>query len=152
MDNNQDKLVHYVAIAILYKDNKFLMQLRDNIPTIPYPGYWAFFGGHIEAGETPEVAVRREIIEEISYTLPEKIYEFGRYDSEKAVRHVFHAPLKVELDKLVLGEGWDMGLVTPEEIRSGKCYSKAAGEERPLGDVHQQILLDFMKSRIGDWG
>ncbi|MEO0844721.1 MAG: NUDIX hydrolase, partial [Cyanobacteria bacterium J06643_5] len=103
---NQLQKVHHVAIAILYRENKFLMQLRDNIPTIPYPGYWAFFGGHIEPGETPEVAVRREIIEEISYTLPEKIYEFGRYDSEKAVRHVFHAPLEVELDKLVLGEGW----------------------------------------------
>ena len=149
MDNNQDTRVHYVAIAILYKDNKFLMQLRDNIPTIPYPGYWGFFGGHIEAGETPVSAVRREILEEISYTLPEKIYEFGRYDSEKAVRHVFHAPLKVELDKLVLGEGWDMGLVTPEEIRSGKRYSDVAEEERPLGEVHQQILLDFMKLGIG---
>ncbi|MEL6163230.1 MAG: NUDIX hydrolase [Cyanobacteria bacterium J06628_3] len=141
---NQLQKVHHVAIAILYRENKFLMQLRDNIPTIPYPGYWAFFGGHIEPGETPEVAVRREIIEEISYTLPEKIFEFGRYDSETAVRHVFHAPLEVELDKLVLGEGWDMGLVTPEEIRSGKRYSDVAGEERPLGEVHQRILLDFM--------
>ncbi|MEA5595003.1 NUDIX hydrolase [Rivularia sp. UHCC 0363] len=145
MGNNQDTQVHHVAIAILYKDNKFLMQLRDNIPTIIYPGYWAFFGGHIEPGETPEVAVRREVLEEISYILPEKIYEFGCYNSETAVRHVFHAPLEVELDKLVLGEGWDMGLVSPEEIRKGKCYSTAAGEERPLGEVHQQILLDFMK-------
>ena len=142
--NNQHPHVHYVAIAILYKDDKFLMQLRDNIPTIPYPGYWAFFGGHIEPGETPEIAVRREIIEEISYTLPEKIDEFGCYKSEKAVRHVFHAPLEVELDKLVLGEGWDMGLVSPEEIRKGKRYSTVAGEERPLGEVHQRILMDFM--------
>ena len=147
---NQLQKVHHVAIAILYRDNKFLMQLRDNIPTIPYPGYWAFFGGHIEAGETPEVALRREIIEEISYTLPKNIHEFGRYDSETAVRHVFHAPLEVEIDKLVLGEGWDLGLVTPEEIRSGKRYSDVAGEERPLGDVHQRILLDFMKLGIGN--
>lgn len=136
--------VHHVAIAILYRDNKFLMQLRDNIPNIPYPGYWAFFGGHIEPGETPEVAVRREIIEEINYTLPDKIYEFGCYKSETAVRHIFHAPLEVELDKLILSEGWDIGLVTPEEIRHGKRYSTVAGEERPLGDVHQQILIEFM--------
>ena len=47
--NNQQ--IH-VAIAILYQDNKFLMQLRDNIPTIAYPGYWGLFGGHLEAGET----------------------------------------------------------------------------------------------------
>ncbi len=142
--NNQ--LKHYVAIAILYRDNKFLMQLRDNIPTIPYPGYWAFFGGHIEAGETPLVAVRREILEEISYTLPEKIEKFDCYEDEKAVRHVFHAPLHVELNQLVLAEGWDMGLLSPEDIRSGSFYSAAAGEKRPLGSIHQKILLDFIES------
>lgn len=147
--NNQQ--IHHVAIAILYRDNKFLMQLRDNIPTIVYPGYWAFFGGHIEPGETPEVAVRREVLEEINYTLPAKIYEFGCYKSETAVRHVFHAPLEVDLNQLVLTEGWDMGLLTPEDIRNGCCYSAVAGEVRPLGSVHQQILLDFMKSVIGNW-
>ncbi|MBE9215368.1 NUDIX hydrolase [Plectonema cf. radiosum LEGE 06105] len=146
--NNQQ--THHVAIAILYRDNKFLMQLRDNIPTIIYPGYWAFFGGHIEPGETPEVAVRREVLEEISYTLPAKIAQFGCYNSETAVRHVFHAPLEVDLNQLVLAEGWDMGLLTPEDIRNGSCYSAVAREVRPLGPVHQQILLDFMKSVIGN--
>ncbi len=134
-----------VSIAILYRDNKFLMQLRDNIPTIVYPGHWAFFGGHIEPGETPEVALRREILEEISYTLPEKISQFGTYENESILRHVFHAPLEVELNQLVLGEGWDMALLSPEDISRGECYSTAAGEVRPLGAVHQQILLDFMK-------
>ena len=59
-----------VAIAILHQDNKFLMQLRDDIPTIWYPGYWGFFGGHIELGETPEIAVGREVMEEINYEMP----------------------------------------------------------------------------------
>ncbi len=30
-----------------------------------YPNCWDLIGGHIEAGETPEVAVRRECAEEI---------------------------------------------------------------------------------------
>ena len=54
-----------VAIAILYQEDKFLMQLRDNIPGIFYPGYWGLFGGHLEPGETPDIAVKREVIEEI---------------------------------------------------------------------------------------
>ncbi len=140
--NNQP--VH-VAIAILYQKNKFLMQLRDNIPGILYPGYWALFGGHIEPGETPEVAVKREILEEIGYILPPFV-EFGSYPSERVVRHVFHAPLLVELNQLVLNEGWDMGLLTPEDIHQGNCYSQKAGEVRPLGSVHQRIMLDFIET------
>jgi hypothetical protein len=37
-----------VAIAIIARKGKFLIQLRDDIPTIVYPGYWALFGGHLE--------------------------------------------------------------------------------------------------------
>ncbi len=145
--NNQP--VH-VAIAILYQENKFLMQLRDNIPTILYPGHWALFGGHIEAGETPDITVKREILEEIGYNLPSTFSEFGCYGDEKVMRHVFHAPLLVELNQLVLTEGWDMGLVTAEEIRQGSCYSAVAGEIRPLGPVHQRILLDFMEKGMNN--
>jgi 8-oxo-dGTP diphosphatase len=132
------------AIAILYRNNRFLMQLRDNIPTIGLPGCWALFGGHIEPGETPEIAVQREILEEIGYSLPDTFAFFGCYTDERVVRHVFHAPLEVELKQLVLNEGWDMGLLTPEDINKGNCYSAIANETRPLGPVHQQILQDFM--------
>jgi 8-oxo-dGTP diphosphatase len=136
----------HVAIAILYQEHKFLMQLRDNIPGIPYPGYWALFGGHIEQGETPDAAVKREILEEIEY-IPPLFGEFGCYADEKVVRHVFHAPLLVELNQLVLNEGWDMGLLTPEDIRRGSCYSHNAGEVRPLGFMPQRILVDFMEKK-----
>ncbi|MBE9038804.1 NUDIX hydrolase [aff. Roholtiella sp. LEGE 12411] len=141
--NNQP--VH-VAIAILYQENKYLMQLRDNIPGILYPGYWGLFGGHIEPGETPGVAVKREILEEIGYILP-PFFEFGCYPDEKVVRHVFQAPLLVELNQLVLSEGWDMGLMTAEDICQGSCYSQNAGEVRPLGHVHQRILLNFIQGK-----
>jgi 8-oxo-dGTP pyrophosphatase MutT (NUDIX family) len=138
---NNEKV--HVAIAILYQDNKFLMQLRDNIPNILYPGHWALFGGHIEPGETPDEAVQREILEEIGYTLPSFV-EFGCYPDDRVMRHVFHAPLLLQFDQLVLNEGWDMALLTPQDIRKGKFYSPNAGEVRPLGSAAQQILLDFM--------
>ncbi|MGD1717078.1 NUDIX hydrolase [Dapis sp. BLCC M172] len=139
---NNNNLPH-VAIAILYREGKFLLQLRDDIPGIAHPGKWAFFGGHIETGEKPEEAVKRELAEEISYT-PDIVSEFGVYYDTNVVRHVFSAPLTVELKDLVLGEGWDMGLLTPAEIKAGKAYSENAGMERSLGEFHQKILLDFM--------
>ncbi|MEH1890595.1 MAG: NUDIX hydrolase [Nostoc sp.] len=140
--NNQP--IH-VAIAILYQKNKFLMQLRDNIPGILYPGYWGLFGSHIEPDETPDIAVKREILEEIGYNLPSFV-EFGCYFDERVVRHVFYAPLLVELNQLVLNEGWDMGLLTLEDINQGNCYSENAGEVRPLGNVHQRIILHFIQT------
>jgi 8-oxo-dGTP diphosphatase len=94
------------------------MQLRDNIPGIIYPGCWAFFGGHIDPGETPEEAVKRELLEEISYTPPLgiRVWLLFRFTSDSPC---FPRPLTVELNQLVLKEGWDMGLLTPEEIRAG---------------------------------
>ncbi len=136
-----------VAIAILHSSERFLLQLRDNIPGIFYPGYWGFFGGHIDSGETPEEAIKRELLEEIGYT-PPWVSKFGCYSDSQVLRHVFHAPLTVELDRLVLNEGWDMGLLTPEEIRAGSCYSQKADQVRPLGPPHRQILLDFLDRGI----
>ncbi len=133
-----------VAIAILPADGKFLMQLRDNIPTILYPGLWGLFGGHIEAGETPEIAVKREIMEEIGYQLLEP-QKFGCYSDARVIRHVFYAPLTVDIDKLVLGEGWDFGLITPAQIAAGAAYSPIARAERPIGIVHQHIMTDFIE-------
>lgn len=134
-----------VAIAIIHQEGKFLMQLRDDIPTIFYPGIWGLFGGHIEPGETPEAGVKREIYEEINYLVEEPVF-FGCYPDSKIMRHVFHFPLLVEINRLQLLEGWDFGLVTPADIQRGCCYSQQAKETRTLGKIHRQILLDFINS------
>jgi 8-oxo-dGTP diphosphatase len=136
-----------VAMAIIYQQGKFLMQLRDNIPGILYPGVWGLFGGHLEPGETPEIGLKRELIEEINYTtdLPQ---QFACYADSKVIRHIFYLPLLVEIETLELNEGWDLGLVCPKDIVRGYCYSKQAGEERPLGDTHQKILLNFINSKL----
>jgi 8-oxo-dGTP pyrophosphatase MutT (NUDIX family) len=131
-----------VAIAILYQNQQFLMQLRDDIPGIPYPGHWGFFGGHLDPGETPAIAIHRELLEEIGYA-PATLMPFRQYQDVTVIRHVFHAPLTVPLATLQLNEGWDMQLLTLEDVQRGNCYSPQADQVRPLGQPHQQILLDF---------
>jgi 8-oxo-dGTP pyrophosphatase MutT (NUDIX family) len=54
-----------VAIAILHTADRFLMQLRDNIPGIS-TRLLGVFCGHLDPGETPEAAVKRELLEELA--------------------------------------------------------------------------------------
>lgn len=135
-----------VAIAILYQGDQFLLQLRDDIPTIAWPGHWAFFGGHLDPGESPDDAVYRELREEIGYDAPQ-LELFERVEDDTVVRHVYHGPLVVPVDGLVLSEGLDLGLWSVADIHRGRRYSARAGEDRPIGAPHQQILLSFLEHR-----
>jgi 8-oxo-dGTP pyrophosphatase MutT (NUDIX family) len=54
-----------VALAILSVGDGYVLQLRDDVPTIASPGRWALFGGSLEPGESPRGGIRREIFEEL---------------------------------------------------------------------------------------
>ena len=57
-----------VAVGVLVRaDGALLLSTRP--PGKPYEGYWEFPGGKIEAGETVEQALRRELIEELGVTI-----------------------------------------------------------------------------------
>jgi len=155
MNEDQDlttsgNTIRRVAIAILQYQDKFLMQLRDDIPTIVHPGVWAMFGGHLEINEQPERGVCRELQEEIGY-VPKHISHFRTYSDDLAIgdrviRDVFYGHLDVGLDMLELNEGWDMDLLTYSEIIKGSHYSAQASQERPIAPSHRQIMLDFLSS------
>lgn len=143
MSRSTTKMVS-VVLAIIYQNGKYLMQLRDDIPNIVHPGVWGFFGGHIELGESPETALKRELVEEINY-LPPTINKFRTQQTENCIRHMFSCPLTVTVSELELNEGWDLKLVTPAEILQGYAYSQKAIANKPLGNIHQQIMLDYIK-------
>lgn len=140
---------HQVAIAILYQENQFLLQLRDDKPQIYWPGQWAFFGGHLEAGEVPAEAMQRELLEEIGYA-PSLVTHFNScvIPENGILRHVFYAPLQVEISSLELNEGMDLGLATVEDVEAGRLYSHRIDEIRSISPPHRQILLDFLQSGI----
>lgn len=55
-----------VAAAILVtEDERYLLQLRDDLPGIAVPGHWGCFGGGIDPGESAVAAMRRELYEEL---------------------------------------------------------------------------------------
>ncbi len=57
-------MVLKIAAAILVKDNLILIAKRKSTDRVA-PGKWEFPGGKIEAGETPEECVKRELKEEL---------------------------------------------------------------------------------------
>ena len=144
-----------VAVAIIHQEGKYLMQLRDDIPDIAYPGVWGFFGGHIEPGEEAEAALKRELIEEINYRVEQLTIfrcDYVTRNSKadrpgKYIRHLYSCPLTVPVEELELKEGWDLKLLTPAEIRRGFAYSSRAIANKPLGEIHRKIMLDFITSR-----
>lgn len=144
-DRSQTSQSISVTLAIIHQNGKYLMQLRDNIPTIVYPGVWGLFGGHLEPGETPEAGLKRELIEEINYHV-QQLNALGCYVEGNISRHLFSCPLIISIDDLELNEGWDLGLLTPVEIEYGYAYSHKASESKAIGEIHRRILLDFIPS------
>lgn len=139
--------VKQVAIAILQQSDQYLLQLRDPIPTIVYPGQWGLFGGHIEPNETPEAAIWRELVEEIGYT-PPYLSQVAIDRGVDVVRHVFYGPLTVPVETLTLQEGWDCALLTLQQIQAGAAYSAIAERTCPIGSAHQAILLRFQQQHF----
>ncbi len=59
-----------VAVIPVNPQGEVLLQQRDDRPDLLYPGCWTFFGGAVEAGETPNEAIHRELVEELGTNLP----------------------------------------------------------------------------------
>jgi 8-oxo-dGTP diphosphatase len=63
-----DRSLVQVAVGVLVRtDDSFLLTSRPEGKA--YAGYWEFPGGKLEAGETIEQALRRELQEEIGITI-----------------------------------------------------------------------------------
>ena len=87
-----------VAVGILIRaDGALLLSTRPEGK--PYAGYWEFPGGKIEAGETVEQALRRELIEELGVTI-------GPVEAWKVTEHDYpHALVRLHWCKVHAWQG-----------------------------------------------
>lgn len=86
-----------VVAAIIRKDGKIFATQRGYGA---YKDYWEFPGGKIEAGETPEQALIREIKEELATTIrPERFVMTVEYDYPE-----FHLSMDCFICSIVEGE------------------------------------------------
>ena len=111
--------------AIITVEDRYLLQLRDNIVGIFFPGCWGCFGGGMEPGETPAEALVRELKEELDLTVdPAEFRYFTRFDFDLSFaglpsiwRDTFDLKLEPsQLDGLRVLEGAAMKLFTADEL------------------------------------
>ncbi|MFA6307358.1 MAG: NUDIX domain-containing protein [Patescibacteria group bacterium] len=127
-----------VSVILLYNDKKeVLLQHRsEDSPTLA--GYWAFFGGGIEAGENPEEAVKRETIEELNYQLkgPQKVMTQNFIgEVYEGVKYVFIEKYDSS-QKLELHEGQGMKWVKISNTKEMKIID------------HDREVLEFVENNI----
>lgn len=112
-----------VAALIVLDDGRYLMQQRDDIEGIFYPGYWGLFGGALEDGETPETALAREVREELAFEVREPryftkvVFDFAFAGIGMLDRFFFEVDMAVSvLPDLRLGEGRAFDAFTADRI------------------------------------
>jgi 8-oxo-dGTP pyrophosphatase MutT (NUDIX family) len=136
-----------VVIVFLHNDfNSYLLQLRDFKSSIVFPGHWGAFGGAIEEGESPIVALSRELTEEIGYT-PEafKFFRQAYKDKYKLNVHIFYSEMSVSTSDLFLMEGTDMGMFSKEEILTKNLYSQKLGKAFPVVPLLSEVFGNFFE-------
>jgi 8-oxo-dGTP pyrophosphatase MutT (NUDIX family) len=103
------------AAAIVVVEGRYLLQLRDDLPHIWYPGHWGFFGGSVEPGEDESEALRRELFEELELEFAETrlftrfTFDLRNLGLQRYVRSYYEIKIgAADLTRLVLHEGAQM--------------------------------------------
>lgn len=113
-----------VAALIVAEDGRYLLQLRDDIPGIFYPGHWGCFGGALSPGESPAACLRRELSEELEFrpdVLPEFIrfdFDLSRIGTQQKVYRIYYevTVTQAAVSRFVLHEGAGLGLFGAADI------------------------------------
>lgn len=132
-----------VALFLRSNEDMYLVQLRDNIPGIEFPGHWGLFGGTIEPGESFREAAFRELKEEIYY-VPVEIHAVRKYMRGTCLVNVCFAKLECPVSALRLNEGFDFGLFSHEEILSGYLFSQKLRSFFPIAEPVLGFFKDYL--------
>lgn len=126
------------SIVFFNKKKQVLLFLRDDKPDIPYPNMWDIPGGHVEADETPEQCIIREMKEEMELDLND-FHLFRVFEFSDRVEHVFWKYMNLNIKEINLHEGQCLQWFTEKEAR-----------QTDLAYGFNQIIEAFFKTPLVD--
>lgn len=119
------------GIILINNNNEVLLLLRDDKPEIPYPNQWDIPGGRIEDGETPDVTIRREMLEELGHESLSDFRLFKIYTSDNLTDFIFWKRINLNPSEIILTEGQRLKYFSFDEIQKTKLafnYNKVIEE------------------------
>ena len=108
----------YVVGAILIKDQRILCAQRGGAKSLAY--LWEFPGGKIEAGETAQGALKRELEEElnIQVQVSPEIFDTSAYEYDFGRVHLTTIICQLEQGEPFLTEHKAIKWLKPSELKS----------------------------------
>ena len=132
MDSKINQISRHGAYGVLLQDSRILLTLKKSGP---YKGLWGLPGGAIEFGETPEEALKRELLEETALAAAQLellsiATTIGKYDNHGERYQFHHIGIIYKVSNLILMPG-----LVPEE----------EGRWVALKDIKHDELTPFAK-------
>lgn len=133
------KCNRFVGIILVNSDGKVLLQLRCKHDFL-YPNYWTLPGGKVKEDESPELAIVREVKEELGLDLHH--FKLFRTTVDNALnevieRHIYWGSISEKAEDLILGEGVALRYFESKEI----SLTKIAFDLKP-------IIADFLRTHF----
>ena len=149
---SDERTVTDVAVGVLIApDGAFLLTSRPEGKV--YAGYWEFPGGKLEAGETVEQALRRELHEEIGITIGAALpWREKLVDYPHALVRLHFCKVSDWTGELYMREGqqfsWER---LPVRMRAGVAGHSAGAGVAGRGSRRDLIGLSATRSRGRCW-
>ena len=119
------------SIIFINDTRQILLFLRDNKPDLPYPNMWDVPGGHVEANESPEKCIIREMKEEMDLDIDE-FDLFSTIEFDDRIEYTFWAKADFDIDKIELMEGQQL-----------KWFTRDDAQQTPLAYGFNEIIEQF---------